>query len=50
MQNMRGKKEGEIRVFKNGSTPEAYMWQNAQWVKIGEVITEGGQQGGGGMS
>lgn len=26
------------------------MWQNGQWVKIGEVITEGGQQGGGGMS
>ena len=50
MQNMSGKKEGEIRVFKNGQTPEAYMWQNSQWVKIGEVITEGGQQQGGGMS
>lgn len=50
MQSMVGKKEGEIRVFKNSNIPEAYMWQNGQWVKIGQVITEGGQQGGGGMS
>lgn len=28
MKNMVGKKSGEIRVFKNGSVPEAYMWQN----------------------
>ena len=47
MQQMAGKKEGEIRVFKNGATPEAYMWQNGKWEKIGEVIMEGSQQGGG---
>ena len=35
MQSMVGKKEGEIRVFKNSNIPEAYMWQNGQWVKIG---------------
>lgn len=27
--------------------PEAYMWQNAKWVKIGDVITEGGETGSG---
>ena len=26
------------------------MWQNSQWVKIGEVITEGGSKEAGGMS
>jgi phospholipase A-2-activating protein len=25
--------------------PEAYMWQGGKWVKIGDVITEGGQAG-----
>lgn len=40
---MKGKKEGEIRVFRNGLTPEAYMWQGGKWEKIGEVITESSQ-------
>ena len=26
--------------------PEAYMWQNGKWDKIGDVITEGGGSGG----
>jgi phospholipase A-2-activating protein len=26
--------------------PEAYMWQNEKWEKIGDVITEGGESGG----
>jgi phospholipase A-2-activating protein len=39
---VQGKKEGEIRVFRNGMVPEAYMWQGGKWVKIGDVITEGG--------
>jgi len=26
--------------------PEAYMWQNSDWVKIGDVITESGAAGG----
>ena len=47
-----GKKNGEIRVFRNGLIPEAFMWQNGKWEKIGEVITENNQGGGGegGMS
>jgi hypothetical protein len=36
---VKGKKEGEIRVFRNGMVPEAYMWQENKWVKIGDVIT-----------
>lgn len=39
MMNMKGKKEGEIRVSRNGLIPEAFMWQNGKWEKIGEVIT-----------
>ena len=42
-----GKKEGEIRVFRNGMVPEAYSWQGGKWIKIGDVITEGGGSGGG---
>lgn len=26
--------------------PEAYMWQEGSWKKIGDVITEGGSTGG----
>jgi len=33
-------------VFRNGMVPEAYMWQNGKWDKIGDVITEGGGSGG----
>jgi len=51
LNSIHGKKSGEIRVFKNGHIPEAYMWQNEKWDKIGEVITENAPQpGGGGMS
>jgi len=31
MAKMAGKKDGEIRVFRNGLIPEAYMWQNGKW-------------------
>ena len=47
IETMKGKKEGEVRVFRKGMVPEAYMWQGGQWVKIGDVITEGGGAGGG---
>ena len=50
MDTLKGKKQGEIMVFKSGNVPEAFMWQNSQWVKIGEVITEGGSKEAGGMS
>jgi hypothetical protein len=39
----KGKKEGDIKVFRTGSNPEAFMWQAGQWVKIGDVITESNQ-------
>lgn len=45
LEAIKGKKEGEIRVFRNGMVPEAYMWQGGQWVKIGDVITEAGPSG-----
>jgi len=43
-----GKKDGEIRVFKTGTTPEAYCWKAAEskWEKIGDVIMPGGRDQG----
>ena len=35
----RGKKEGDIKVFRNGNIPEAYVWKTNHWELIGEVIT-----------
>jgi hypothetical protein len=35
-------KEGEIRVFKNGTTAEAYCWKDGKWEKIGDVINAPG--------
>eukprot|EP00742_Colponemidia_sp_Colp-10_P003823 GILJ01004073.1.p1 GENE.GILJ01004073.1~~GILJ01004073.1.p1 ORF type:complete len:786 (+),score=133.68 GILJ01004073.1:49-2358(+) len=34
-----GKKDGEVKVFRNGPTAEAYQWDasKAQWDKIGDV-------------
>lgn len=29
LKTMVGKKEGEIRLFRNGNKPEAYMWSAA---------------------
>lgn len=49
MMSIKGKKQGQIRVCKNGLIPEAYMWQNNKWDKIGEVITEN-NQGNAGMA
>lgn len=44
LSQLRGKKDGEIKVFKTGTTPEAYCWKEAEnkWEKIGEVIMPGG--------
>lgn len=41
MQSMRGK-EGEVKVFKNGATAEAYSWKDGKWEKIGDVINAPG--------
>ena len=37
---LQGKKNGEVRLFKNGRKPEVYAWdsQTASWNKIGDVI------------
>ena len=37
MRTMKGK-EGEIKVFKNGNTAEAYCWKDGKWEKIGDVM------------
>lgn len=41
MSQIRGKKEGEIRVFRHGMEPKAYMWKGGKWEMIGDVM---GQQ------
>ncbi|CDW75382.1 transducin family protein wd-40 repeat family protein [Stylonychia lemnae] len=41
MTSMKGK-EGEIKVFKNGTNAEAYCWKGSQWEKIGDVISPPG--------
>lgn len=43
MKTMKGK-EGEIRVFKNGTQAEAYVWKQdgQRWDKIGDVINPAG--------
>lgn len=38
MRTMKGQKEGEIRVFKNGNAAEAYCWKEGKWEKIGDVM------------
>jgi phospholipase A-2-activating protein len=41
-------KEGEVKVFKDGTNPVAFMWKGNTWEKIGDVIVPpgGGAQGG----
>lgn len=34
---MRGK-EGEVKIFKNGSQAEAYCYKGGNWEKIGDVM------------
>jgi phospholipase A-2-activating protein len=38
---LRGNKDGELKIFKNGEVPEAYAWkaQEGKWDKIGEVLS-----------
>jgi phospholipase A-2-activating protein len=40
LKRVTGKRDGEIRIFKNGTTPEAYVWkeESKSWDKIGEVL------------
>ncbi|EAR99792.1 phospholipase a2 activating protein, putative (macronuclear) [Tetrahymena thermophila SB210] len=41
LNQFQGKKEGELKIFKNGGVPEAYSWKQAEqrWEKIGEVLS-----------
>ena len=39
MPNIKGKKEGEIRVFVNAGKAEAYCWQGGAWQLVGEVMS-----------
>jgi phospholipase A-2-activating protein len=43
---LKGAAEGEIRVFKNGTVAEAFMWKadTSKWEKIGDVINPAGGQ------
>ena len=41
MATIRGKKEGEIRVFRQGQVPKAFMWKGGKWELVGDVM---GQQ------
>lgn len=38
MNQIQGKKDGEIRVFRHGMIPKAYMWKNGKWELIGDVM------------
>ena len=37
MRNMKGK-EGEVKIFKNASSAEAYTFKDGKWDKIGDVM------------
>lgn len=46
---MKGKKEGDIQVFKKNGIPSAYMWKTAEnkWEYVGEVVDPNAGAGGG---
>lgn len=35
---VRGKKEGEIRIFRDGNSGKAYSWQKGKWNYVGEMM------------
>ena len=41
MRNVKGK-EGEVKIFKNGSAAEAYTFKDGKWEKIGDVMNPQG--------
>ena len=47
---IKGKKEGDIQVFKKAGVPSAYMWKTAEqkWEYVGEVVDPNAGQGGAG--
>jgi phospholipase A-2-activating protein len=40
MGSVKGKKNGEVKLFRNGNKPEVYGWDeaNQKWDKIGDVL------------
>lgn len=36
--SIRGKKEGEIRIFRDGNSGKAYSWQKGKWNYVGEMM------------
>lgn len=45
MKTQKGKKEGDITVFREGMVPKAYMWKDDKWEYVGEVMAQGGGAG-----
>eukprot|EP00826_Nyctotherus_ovalis_P045440 TRINITY_DN5034_c0_g2_i2.p1 TRINITY_DN5034_c0_g2~~TRINITY_DN5034_c0_g2_i2.p1 ORF type:complete len:575 (+),score=171.27 TRINITY_DN5034_c0_g2_i2:380-2104(+) len=43
---LQGKKDGQVKVFRTGNNPEAYVWKEAEgkWEKMGDVIMPSPQQ------
>ena len=37
LSKFRGKKNGEVKMFKRGKKVDAYGWNGSQWDLIGEV-------------
>jgi phospholipase A-2-activating protein len=38
---IKGKKDGEMKVFREGYVPKAYMWKTDKWEYVGEVMAQG---------
>lgn len=38
LSSFKGKKVGEVRIFRNGTKPEVYAWGEDKWDKIGDVV------------
>lgn len=38
----KGKKDGEVKIFRNGINPEAYAWKelSQKWEKLGDVVSQ----------
>lgn len=47
MAKYQGKKDGDVRIFKNGTNPELYKWNQGprSWEKVGDVQMPGGDAG-----
>jgi phospholipase A-2-activating protein len=43
---IKGQKDGQVKVFRTGSNPEAYVWKEAEqkWEKMGDVIMPAPEQ------